>query len=253
MMQRKVEKGKTVNVLNAADLARFAAEEARDQRERQGTTSQLRIYGNADSKISSYLKAWISQPDWDGKVSTCVVGLIGQGTSRALQSNWNSPFEQSNVGGMFEMAGGIAQATTGRTSITTLSSTQVWDGNRPSQFNLVLSFYALRDARAEVMAPLKELEKMLGPDIQPGASDDAKGFEYAWQMVKSSIPGGRIPQPVVINIGRRMLIPNCVIENISIPLDKERDRFGNLIRAEVNLSIATKVMLTRDDIDATWR
>jgi hypothetical protein len=237
----------------ANDAARREAEDERDQGERLGSASGLLIVGNADSKISPYLKAWISQPDWDGKISTCVVGLIGPGTSASLQANWNSPFEQTNVGGMFEKASGLLQvASGGMTSITTLSSTQVWDGNRPHSFNLVLSFYALRDAKWEVMEPLRELEKMMAPDIKAGDSS-ATGLAALKSLAQSAIPGGRIPMPVILNIGRRRMIPNCVIESISIPLDKERDRFGNLIRAEVNLSIATKVMLNKDNIDTTWR
>ena len=213
----------------------------------------LQVYGNVDEKVSPYLKAWIAQPDKESKISVCVVGLIGQGTSRALQSNWESPFEQSNLGGMFEKAGGLIQATTGETSISTLSSTQIWNGNRPNQFALNLVFYAIRDARKEVMDPLRELEKMMGPNIKSGQRDTKGWLEKALSIAASAMPGGRIPLPVILNIGRRTIVPDCVIESMSVPLDKERDRFGNLIRAEVSLSISTKVMLNRDNIAATWR
>lgn len=228
-------------------------EDAQDKLEQKAGAAALEFYGNNDKKISPYLKAWIAQPDKESKISVCVVGLIGQGTSRALQSNWESPFEQSNLGGMFEKAGGLIQATTGATSISTLSSTQIWNGNRPNQFTLNLVFYAISDARKEVMDPLRELEKMMGPNIKSGQRDTKGWLEKALSIAASAMPGGRIPLPVILNIGRRTIVPDCVIESMSVPLDKERDRFGNLIRAEVSLSISTKVMLNRDDIAATWR
>lgn len=205
-------------------------------------------YGNKDHKLSPYLKAWIAQPDWELKISTMVVGVIGPGTSRSLLANWNSPFEQSNVGGMFEKLGGIAQAKSGHTSVTTFSSTQVWDGNRPSSFNLNLQFYAINNAYEEVMAPLRELEKMMGPIISASSASDSAIKAFA----KDNMPGGRIPLSVILNIGRRMLIDNCVIENMTVPLDKERTSEGHLIRADVTLQISTKVMLNKDNIGATW-
>jgi len=215
--------------------------------------SKLEVYGNTDSKVSPYLKAWIAQPDAQSKISVCVVGLIGPGTSRSLQANWNSPFEQSNLGGMFEKTGGLIQAVSEKTSITTLSSTQIWEGNKPHTFNLTLSFYAISNALKEVMYPLRELERMMGPDILVGetpASDSTA--EQIWNMMKSAKPGGRIPLPVILNIGRRMLIPNCVIESMSVPLDKERTKEGYLVRADATLSISTKVMLNKEGIGQTW-
>ena len=208
----------------------------------------LHAFGNADATVSSYLKAWIAQPDKDSKISTCVVGLIGPGTSRSLQANWNSPFEQSNVGSMFEKAGGLIQVASGKTSITTLSSTQIWDGNRPHTFSLVLSFYALKNAYREVMEPLRELEKMMGPNIKAGDVGE-KGL---MDLIKSAVPGGRIPLPVMLNIGRRMMIRDCVIESMSVPLDGERTKEGYLVRADATLSISTKVMLNKDNIGNTW-
>ena len=234
---------------NETDKERLATEDARDAKERQSGAQKLQAFGNADGKISPYLKAWVAQPDEKKTISVCVVGLIGQGTSRSLQANWNSPFEQSNLGGMFEKTGGLLQATTEKTSITTLSSTQIWEGNRPHTFNLVLSFYAISDALREVMEPLRELERMMGPNIEAGKESDGVVKEF----ISSAIPGGRIPLPIILNIGRRMMIQNCVIESMSVPLDNERTKEGYLVRADATLSISTKVMLNKENIASTWR
>lgn len=177
--------------------------------------------GNADPDVSQYLKAWIS-----GEQAT-VVGLIGEGTSLEVVSNWNSPFEGDSLGSLFQKPAGLVQAGTGRTSLTALASHQIWEGNQPYLFNLVLKFYALDDPVKEVEQAIRELEKMMAPDVH------------------QIQPGGRIPQPVDINIGRTRLYQECVITNMSTPLDKEKDANGNLVRAEINLQIETIEMLTQ--------
>ena len=222
-------------------------------------------FGNADESVSEHLKCWIMQHDDNGLPIRCVKGVMGPGTTRTLQANWNSPFEQSNLGniGRISQLAGIAQAASGLTSITTFSSTQVWEGSRPLSFSLVLQFYALRDAEKEVANALRALEVMASPrtkqGVEPGQIKDI-GWKAALEVGKkvisdfldTVIPDGRIPSPVMINIGPRMTIPNCVIENITTDLSKERTRDGYPIRAEVQLQISTKTMLNRDAIGETW-
>ena len=99
------------------------------------------------------------------------------------------------------------------------------------------------------MEPLRELEMMMGPNIKAGKESDGVVKEF----IASAIPGGRIPSPVILNIGRTMMIPNCVIESMSVPLDKERTKEGYLVRADATLSISTKVMLNKENIRQTWK
>jgi len=200
----------------------------------QGGNAARITYGNKDNKVSPYLKAWVAQMDSQSNIRRCVVGVIAPGTSRMIQANWSSPFEQSNLGNIFDKAAALTQMKTGETSITKFSSTQIWEGNRPHSFNLVLLFYAISDALKEVMEPLRELEKMMG---------------YEENAI---MPGGRIPGAVEINIGRNMLVKDCVIESMSVPLDGERTKDGYLVRAEATLNISTKVMLNKNDIGTTW-
>lgn len=201
-----------------------------------------KTFGNADGSISDHLKASIVSTD----KMIAVTGLIGPGTSRSLQANWNSPFEQSSVGSMFDKVGGLIQAVSGRllqddkglTSVTTFNSTQIWDGNRPISLNLVLIFYALSDAEKEVTKALAALEVMASPELR------------SWIPIGGT-DKGRIPGAVTLKMGG-VLIPNMVIESISTPLDKGRDRNGNLLHAEVNVILQTKTTLNKADIAPTW-
>lgn len=189
---------------------------------------ELEIVGNNDPKVSPYLKAWIIQEN------TCVCGVIGEGTSQDVMANWNSPFEEDSLGGRFEKIGGILQYATGRTSKGKLSSQQIWEGNRPHTFSIVLKFYALADAQKEVLAPIKALERMIAPQVNNVA------------------PGGRIPYPVDINIGRIALYEMCALTEMSVPLDKGKTKDGYLVRSEVQLQVETLSMLNRTDIDKTY-
>ena len=194
----------------------------------------MSICGVLDQSISPYLLAWVKQGD------RMVCGIIGPGTSRTLSSKWDSPLENSNVGnsGVADKASDVTQATTSITSISQFSSTQIWQGNAPLKNVLNLIFIAQSNAVEEVMKPLQWLEEFASPEVN------------------LTTPGGRIPGMVTINIGRKIIVANCVIENIPIPLDKEKDKNGNLLRAEVQLDIQTKVMLSKkegESISNTWK
>ena len=186
-------------------------------------------WGNADPNISPYVCTWIiSEED-------TVLGVIGEGTTKELVANWESPFEDSSLGSMFKKVGGAVQKTTGMTSLTTLASTQVWGGNEPYLFDLVLKLYALHDPYTEVEGAIIALEKMMAPEVN------------------FALPGGRVPQPVTVWIGRHSVVQKCYLKSMSIPLDKERSSDGRIMRADVNLQVGTIQMVNRSDIDAMTR
>lgn len=195
----------------------------------QGGLTQV---GLNDSRISPYLKCWIHQDT----TSTLVVGAIGEGTAKDISASWNSPFETDSLGAQEPVAktAGFTQAFTGLTSISTLNSQQVWEGNQPHQFSLSVQLYALVDPKQEVEAAIKALELMAAPDVG------------------DVFPLGRKPKPIWINIGRNVICGPCVIESLQVPLDGPRDKQGYLLEALVQLSIKTEKMLARGDIPATY-
>ncbi|MDE1465088.1 hypothetical protein [Spartinivicinus poritis] len=186
--------------------------------------------GLNDNRISPYLKCWIHQS------TTLVVGAIGEGTSKDISTTWSSPFETDSLGAQepVQKSAGLTQSLTGLTSVTTLNSQQVWEGNQPHQFTLSLQLYALVDPKNEVEAAIKALELMATPDVN------------------DLVPLGRKPESVWINIGRNVMCGPCVIESLQVPLDGPRDKNGYLLEALVQLSIKTEKMLARADIPATY-
>ncbi len=197
---------------------------------------RYKLKGNADNSVSPYLKAWIKQGD------AIVCGVIGEGSSTELQSNWDSPFEQDNPGSFFEKTGGLLQNLTGQTTKTTLNSAQVWNGNRPLTLTLTLNLYALSDPKEEVENAITALKEFASPQVN-SAFPVTKGEGL-------SIDAGRIPGTVTVNVGRNFIYPKMIIESISDPLDVVRDKNGNRIRAVINLTMQTDVMINRSDMSS---
>ncbi len=193
---------------------------------------QYEPVGNIDKAVSPHLKTWIFQN------GVLVCGVTGEGTSKELQANWDSPYEGESLGSKLEKPAGVLQSgeieifkkVKGLTTVTTLNSIQVWKGNQPTQLNLVLDFYALEDPRKEVQLPLQRLEEMASPQVH------------------EKCPGGRIPGEVTIKVGRRAIYAMCVIESLSITLDNEVTSDGLPIRAQATLSVGTSKMLNKSEI-----
>lgn len=183
----------------------------------------MQVIGNCDTRLSQFRKCWISA----GEVT--IVGAWGAGTSKELTANWASPFEGESIGNKIPIAGGVAQAATDMTTITTLNSRQTWEGNRPTTFALEFKLYALEDPDTEVMQPIRALEVMAAPDV-----NDTQPV------------GGRIPDRVCLNIGTKTIYTDMVIDSISLPFDKEIDSQGRFVRATLNLQLSTLTMVSKD-------
>ena len=183
----------------------------------------MQVIGNRDTRLSQFRKCWIS----GGEVT--IVGAWGTGTSKELTANWASPFEGESIGAQFQKTGGLVQAWTDMTTVTTLNSRQTWEGNRPTTFTLELKLYALEDPDSEVMQPIRALEIMAAPDV-----DDIQPA------------GGRIPDRVCLNIGTKTIYTDMVIDSISLPFDKEIDSQGRFVRATLNLQLSTLTMVSKD-------
>ena len=190
--------------------------------------------GATGSEISEFHKIWIIQ-DKD-----CVVGYLGEGTSREIVSNWDAPFADSSLESKFRVAGGLVQMERGYTSLTKTHSRQVWTGNQPYTFNLVMKFRAFTDALTEVEDAIETLESFMAPDLVAG------GLSVG-DIIMPSL-NSRAPLPVQINFGRKQLLSDCCIRSMSTPYDKEKDKNGNLIRADVSLQVETLTSITRADL-----
>lgn len=186
------------------------------------------MVGTNDPTLSDHLKVFIQTSD------ELVVGIIGEGSTRELTSLWEAPFQNDTPGSMFSKAGGIAQMAVGRTSMTTLNSTQVWGGTTPLNFTLTVEFYAVNNAYNEVQAAVIELEKAASPELN------------------NVTPFGRVPEQISINVGRQIIYPECIITSVSKNLDGPIGRDGYPLTGEVQLQIQAIGTVNKSDIPSTF-
>ncbi|MDC9615431.1 hypothetical protein PSI19_16460 [Xenorhabdus khoisanae] len=176
--------------------------------------------------ISPFLKAYITNED------SMVVGYIGDGATATLQSLWESPFENDSIGsmaGISTIANG-AQVMTDSTSITRINSLMVWQGQKPPQITLPLHFMAKQDAQIEVQSAIMTLLQMASPELG------------------MAMPGGRRPEPVVIDIGRRLKLTDVVIQEVNFELDAPKTAEGYYTHNTVTLSLSGMQVQNRSEI-----
>lgn len=186
--------------------------------------------------LSGYLKVYITQGD------TTVVGYIGEGASKTLTSNWTSPFESDtlgNAGGGNRIAGvsQSLQSGEGEGKLTTVSqhnSVMVWEGTSPPTLNLPIYFHAYANAKLEVEDAIQALERFASPELN----------EY--------LPGGRTPQLVVIDVGRRYKIMNALITEVTSELDAPRTSEGYMTRNAVTLSVTPDRMVNASQLPSMY-
>jgi hypothetical protein len=185
--------------------------------------------------------------------------------------NWQSPFE--NVGpdqkfssfsallqaggfasliselqrlfptGSLDSVSDTAKKLEGRSNMTKLNSTQVFNGMAPVRVPVTAHFRAFMDADAEVRAPMDQLMEWALPQeiAQDGPLAKAVGGNL-------SIFPSRVPQIIGMKYAD-MLIAPIVIETMPYPLTGPRDARGRLTHAALPLQLATLTALDRKD----WR
>lgn len=177
--------------------------------------------------VSPFLKAYITSDKY------CVVGYIGQGASMQIASAWNSPFEGDNAGSIagIETVANMAQSVTATTSVSRWNSLMVWQGSQPPAFTLPLEFLAIDNPAIEVNGAITRLCQMISPELN------------------DTTPGGRRPYAVTLNIGRRLILADVVIQDVSYNIDAPKAFDGSYISNVVNLQLSGMAVQNRSEIE----
>ncbi|KYP93977.1 hypothetical protein WB60_02170 [bacteria symbiont BFo2 of Frankliniella occidentalis] len=185
--------------------------------------------------ISPYQKVYFTS-DTD-----MVVGYLGQGSSVNFSAQWESPFENSSVGGVAgaisqygqKLAGG-AQVFTGQTSKTSFESRLVWGGQMPPEFTIVVDLMATINAQIEVNAAITTLIQMSSPQLN------------------NLTPMGRPPATVTLDVGRRLKLMDVVIKDVSFELDAPRTADGFYTHNKVTIQCSGDNMINKSDIPSLF-
>ncbi len=137
----------------------------------------------------------------------------------------------------------------GRTGITKLNSTQVFNGMPPVKFQITALFRAWSDPYAEVEAPFNKLmEWALPVKLSPDGSVLARSAQAAkgnTGFIDALVPS-IAPTMVAMKYKNRTYSP-LVIEAISDPIASPVDRNGRYVERAVTMTLATLTAIDRDD------
>ncbi|MGL5303825.1 MAG: hypothetical protein ACRC9M_09510 [Aeromonas sp.] len=185
---------------------------------------------SAQDGVSGYLKVTITKGDY------VVTGSIGEGSAKTITSTWTTPFESDSVGKMAGVAtvANVGQALSGGTTVSAFNSTMVWEGTSPPSITLTILLLASTNPKVEVHDAIMFLERFASPELNDVA------------------PGGRIPTPVVVDIGRRIKYANVLVMDVSSELDAPRSKQGYMLRNTVQLTLSPNQMINSSEIAGSY-
>lgn len=146
------------------------------------------------------------------------------------------------LSGAAKSARDATQSLEGRTSMTKLNSTQVFNGMAPAKITVTAHFRALRDARAEVDAPLNQLIQWALPQE---IAQDGPVLE-ALKAGDPSLYPSKTPRIIGMQYANMQIRP-LVIESIPYPMTGPRGRNGTLLSAQVTLQLSTLAAIDARD------
>jgi hypothetical protein len=220
--------------------------------------------------------------DWTRPETDYSVSVVAPITDGELEQthNWNSPFESQTldssaglhafsaalqmgigakvandlgkllppgpVSDLVSKFGASAGAVAGRTGITKLNSTQIYNGTPPLKMTLTLLFRALVDPVAEVKAPVAQLFAWAAPKrLAPYGLADLVTGQAGGSALRTVYPS-EVPSMVSVMYGGSVYSP-MVIESISKSMTSPIDRNGNPTFTTVQLSLSSLTALDRQD------
>jgi hypothetical protein len=240
------------------------------------------------------------QADWGrlnplllGKISLCdkkgkaiegspVVTGLPIDAEMSLESQYNSPFENSNpenrlpvLMGMLQSGdwvntvdsvlgsvgigtdgSGLSDSTTeklnqleGRSNFTKMNSTQIYVSSAPVRFNVTMFFQAWKDAKHEVEHQIATLQQWAMPVKLLGG--DSLVSNFAKDPSLQALFPSEVPPFVSFRFAKKRYSP-LLIENVSAPLITPFDQEGNRLAIEVTLTLCSRTAWDKTDIKAFY-
>jgi hypothetical protein len=137
----------------------------------------------------------------------------------------------------------------GKTGITRLNSTQVFNGLPPLKFQVTALFRAWRDTASEVEIPLNQLMAWALPqELARDSTLLSRGVDAArgnTGFIDALLPS-KAPAMVAMKYKNRTYAP-LVIESIGVPLSSPIDANGNFVELSLPMTIATLASIDKTD------
>lgn len=233
--------------------------------------------------LNPLLLAKISLCDKSGKAisgSPLVSGLAID-ADMAIESQYNSPFENSNpesrlptlmgtlqagdwintvdkvMGnlGLGSEGGGLSDETKaklnqleGRSNFTKVNSTQIYVSSNSVRINLTIFFQAWVDARREVEHQIATLQQWALP---AKLSEETIIGNLAEEISLTSLFPSEVPPFVSFTYGGKRYSP-LLIENVNAPLVTPIDKNGNRIVLETTITLISRQAFDKANIKALY-
>lgn len=194
-----------------------------------------------------------------------------------LEMNWQSPFEGAGAEGAAPALSAMMQSghlsaivdktgetigkslsglsstlgdAIGRSGMTKLNSTQIFNGMPPIRIQGELLFRAWSDPMSEVEVPIEQLVKWALPEyLAPEGTMITAAIDYLTKegqgLVESAFPS-KVPALVALVYKGRLYAP-LVIERVSLPLGSPVDKYGHFVTMKVGVTLATLTGWDRND------
>ncbi|MFJ3057158.1 hypothetical protein [Herbaspirillum sp. NPDC087042] len=178
--------------------------------------------------------------------------------SALLQSGSLNSFVQSLGGGKIgdgqsSATSGALAAAFGRTGITKLNSTQVFNGMPPVKFQVTLHFRALLDPFEEVEQPIQQLLEWASPQYlaNDGLLVSALKNGLSAGVINTVFPS-LSPQVIAMEYAGKVYSP-LVIDDVNKPLTGPIYSDGSLVNTSIQLTMSTLTAIDRRDIRDLYR
>jgi hypothetical protein len=173
-----------------------------------------------------------------------VIGAVTNAVAGGQGSN--------SEGGAKQKSADFLRQFEGKTGITRLNSTQVFNGMPPTKITCTALFRAWKDAIGEVETPVSQLMRWALPqelsDDGPMLAQLMKVLTSADKTLLDAMLPSRAPLKIAMKYKGRVFMP-LVIESVGVPLMSPIDRNGHYVELAVPLTLCSLAAIDRSDWD----
>ena len=190
-----------------------------------------------------------------------IVARLPESFRMSVESRWDDVVSSQNDSSLFKIANLTAQELFNTHLKSQIFTSQMWSGNSPLEFTLPLQFKAFRDAREEVVNPIKALIKAALPSLTGGINElflspPGPKLLQDWaptKFVQQNLSTKSVDKGVSLMIGRFLYFQGLIISNVDCDF-KTIMSFENLpMSADCEVTFRTVKAYTVEDIEEIFK
>jgi hypothetical protein len=173
-----------------------------------------------------------------------------------LTSDWHSLLNQASIGGLLSgsltgtaaaaigSVGSVLKSFVGQTDIAPALTHQVWTSTSPLNFSIPFQFNAISSARKDVMDNIEALLLLESPSL-----NSAHTLKVPGPTILKTKNKNASQYKMHLNIGTTYIFEDIIVTGVSSVIDAMFTKSGDVVSAQVDVSISTSRILTKTDIN----